>query len=400
MQTRFLIYSFWLFLLLAFRLEASSYFTITSFGDPSPHSGVYGMGAGNTGMSLVDPHNTHPLNFSLVGMLETTHLCVEMVGNYQTISDQYSSGLHINYYFPNFRFVIPLKKNLKMGLQYQNVYQSQFTTRFSAQKVEADTVVYQTTFKKNGGLESGSAFMALNIKNRILLGLAGEWYFGYNDIRLDYDFNHDYYTNSFTVYNSSYQGMSWSISQTSLISKTISLAFYFSPAFKLTVDNSLETTIDDQLDVTSYKITMGNRLGLGTTCIVYPRVRLNLDFHYEEKTQNMRGYVSEDYYLLGFGAERMRSLDYLAGFWQRSSLRAGCYYQQTGITYDGRESLHEFCITLGGTFPMKSDNHAFLMALQIGKRGDKSKMDISETIVRFSIGLSGLEKWGTRRGYY
>ncbi|MBP7461153.1 MAG: hypothetical protein KBA26_07670 [Candidatus Delongbacteria bacterium] len=400
MRTRSIFIGIGILLLLAVNLTASSYFTMNSFGDPSSHTGIYGMGAGNTGLGLTDPHNTHPLNFSQAGILETTHISVGMTGNYLNISDSYSSGLHINYFFPDFRFVIPLKKYLKLGLQYQNHFQSQFSTKFKDQQVPGDTTTYQSSLTKSGGLEGGSVFMAFNLKNRIMVGLSGEWYFGHNEINVDYDYNNGYYTDGYTIYNTTYKGMSWSVSQTALISKTLSAAFYFSPSFKLTLDNSLETTVDDQLDPTSIDVTMGNRFGAGVSWMAAPRIRFNFDGHFQEKTKNYPGLKSEDYYLIGIGAERMRSRDFLAGFWERTSFRAGVFYQQTGIRYDGRESLHEFCITMGSTFPMKSDNHALLVALQIGKRGNKEKMDISETLIRFSIGLSGLEKWGTRRGYY
>ncbi len=386
-------------------LQASSYFTLNSLGDPSNHSGVYGMGAGNTGLSLISPHNQHPFNQSLTGMTDRTLIYVAVTGDYLTLKNNQGSGLHINYYLPSFRFVVSLKKYLKLGLEYQNLYQNYFSIRITDQIITNDTIAFNSELTKKGGLQSGNIFLAFRIKQRYLLATSLVWYFGASELYKRFDFNDTFFSDGYANYVSRFSGQNLMLSFTVPVDSSIWLGGYYSPAKEITVSRSNDIPLESDIEVGDNKIDLGQRFGVGITWKVTPKWQLTMDGQYEGATKglvfesNIQNRAS-DFWQIGLGIERSRNYDFLATYKQRISWRGGIYWQAIGIESSAGDPLREIGLTLGATLPMKSDFHAVNFAVQFGRRGNIDTFGVQETVWRFLISFSGLETWGTRRGFY
>ena len=83
-------------------------------------------------------------------------------------------------------------------------------------------------------------------------------------------------------------------------------------------------------------------------------------------------------------------------FWKAIRYRAGFVYEKPYFLDYNNKSLSSYFVTAGLGVPFASGAGALDLAIEYGKRGDVSKNSFQESIMRFSLYVSGGELWFRR----
>ena len=128
---------------------------------------------------------------------------------------------------------------------------------------------------------------------------------------------------------------------------------------------------------------------------------LNLDYRAtrwsDYRSFEMRDSVTDNAYRIGLGGEytpKATGRDYGS----RITYRAGVSYGRDYVRLRG-EDLPIFSATVGASLPFKRSSDRIHTALEIGRRGTETAGLARESFVRFSLGLSLVDKWFVKRRY-
>ncbi len=394
-------------ILLSISIRANSYVVSNGLGDNSIFTSIYSAGSGNAGIASLNFYNVTPLNYSQAAIIDKTQIYASFFGDYLYVKDNTDKGLHINYSFPLFRFLIPVKKNINFGIEYNTKYLSKLD--FTNKNIETDYILYDLSYSRINSLNCGTIFSSINLKNRFFLGIAYLYYFGVDNKKKTLDFQDNNYSSFYIREDYKYSGFNLNFSMTFRVMKDLSFALSFLPSKKLDIDKSLEAgNISSSFEQKLYDdfvfpenfIKFGTEINSGISFTGVKRFNIMADFHYRGKDKGLYEKYSTDEIAIGIGLERMSTGDIFDTFWKRCDIRTGLFYKKNGyLDYDKNE-IRELFLTFGITLPMKNNRSAIVLSLQIGKRGNLSDNKAEETLVRFGFAISGLETWGIRRGYY
>lgn len=146
------------------------------------------------------------------------------------------------------------------------------------------------------------------------------------------------------------------------------------------------TSLNTENDIPADAFIVPARFGVGAH-LETNFGHLFTDFRYEGGTDRSK---SSKYVSVGFQTNPSKQL--FESFLKRSTYTLGTYYYTENFDYNNSDVIN-YGASAGMSIPFNFNTKELSLGLSYGKRGDNSKNGLSESVFKFSIGLSIGEFW-------
>ncbi len=141
-------------------------------------------------------------------------------------------------------------------------------------------------------------------------------------------------------------------------------------------------------------------IGLGGTYAIVKEYSVGLDIIYTgwhrinsyDPNQKNRNTLR-----IGAGAEKAPAASLSAGFFGKASYRAGFYIQNLYAANASRNFASEYFATFGMGFPFNKGKSTLDVGVEMGFRGSVDANRVQDRILRFTLSVSGGERWFQNR---
>ncbi len=409
------------FFLIQNELSATSLLLQSGLGEINYSANVRSAGMGGTSISIYDSYNLNRFNPASWTSSRNARFSAEVMGKTTSVSGS-SSGSLKSGTFNGLSFGVPIKNRVFLGIALTPFSDYGFeatSTGTQTISIGDSTETYDFTEKisETGGLSNVLLGTGVRINRFLSLGFKADFLIG--KLREERTVDYDSISSVGTIADFSrsveakMKGLNLSFG--ALVSPTKELSVGLTYGLGTTIDYEIERFFDydeyysederpTRVDTLELKIPAS--LGVGVSYKVLPRLLLAAEY----SRQNW-----EDFKIVGsennsqvsyqnserfkFGGELSHNPRYDAKIWDKLKYRFGFNFAKLYQTDLKGNSINEYLFSLGVGFPFlySSGSTQLDLAFEMGKRGSTSKNEISETLYKVTIGITGLETWFVNR---
>jgi len=374
----------------------SSYSSV-GFGLPQPAYNTRGLGMG--GVELAVPSfgsiNTHN-PATLMGIKMTrfdANLFIEGTGAKTATNSAYTSTSNIG----RMAFAIPFGKILAASLNISRMTRVNYD--FTQSTTSPQGVPYRQKYVGDGGLQALDFTVAGRIDTSIAVGFTAEYLFGTINRSWELDWNSTDFTNTDDRTESHTKGLRWTLG--GLFQKEkFNVGAYVTISNTLTNDVVLISAGTDTTAKATHRVKFPFEYGLGGLYKFGDGYAVGSDLVYTTWGKAAFDGVDLDFrntLKLAWGVEKSPSKELSTSWYQRLFYRAGFYVQNLyGRNASGRYTS-EYFFTTGVGVPFNRDKNTFDFAFEVGRRGSVSQNKVQDTVFRFTLAISGGERWFQNR---
>lgn len=301
--------------------------------------------------------------------------------------------------FPLLKLVIPTFYGVRVSLGASQIIDSDYS--ISEEKTIPNTdELYIEKIQGNGALYKSSLGVSRKVMDRLSLGVEFSYYFGTKEDAWIKDFEDGKYIDTEDKIENSILGTGFGIGALIQPMENLHLGVVYNPMPSLDVDKT-STHVYDITTTENVDIELPASYGIGLSYNVNEKFRVASDLfinNWEDFSVNnaqMEDFINTT--RIGIGMEYVSNANSNRSYWQRVPLRVGFYRQNWYYELNG-ESITENFVTAGFGLPL-GDRGMLDMGFELGMRGNEETHGIEEQVFRFSLSLSGYEKWGKPRRY-
>lgn len=111
------------------------------------------------------------------------------------------------------------------------------------------------------------------------------------------------------------------------------------------------------------------------------------EYRYFGKTDSLR-----NSFRVAAGIEFVPDNRSIAGYWKKIRYRAGIRYNQSYLTIN-QQGIDEYAVSIGFGLPLRRLATTINLGAEIGSRGTTDKNLIKDNFIRFTLGISIMERW-------
>jgi len=374
---------------------AGSIFSRRGIGLLRYRDNVRAIGMGGAGMALGDSLSFYFFNPAAMTRVNLTR--VQSDFRYERASVDLarnsSNGLLSNASVNSFGLAIPIKTGNVLALGVRP-YSS---TDFEFRQTTNDSAFTESLSSVGGVSELYLGFAATFGAWRV--GATTDFYFGRINRIWRLDYVSDEFRNSEDIINRHFTG----------IGLHLGLQRQFGPwqlgtaaglPTRLNVKNELNTLGGFTGVISKTKLKLPFWWGAGLGFAPNRRWLISADYRTQRwgavKPEELIGDRGVDTYDLSFGGEFIPSIDALAGYFKRMSLRLGGNYQQLPYEEPAGKKVQQWTVNLGLGFPFGRGYNRIDFAVELGQRGSLADNLARENIILIHAAIIGSERWFQR----
>ncbi|NUM79391.1 hypothetical protein HUU42_01195 [bacterium] len=372
-------------------------FSSGGFGLLNPPTGVRALGMG--GVTIAVPSYT-TVNFYNPAALYGVNMArfeagvfTEGTNTRNGISSVNSSTANVNH----IAFALPFGKRLAAGIHLSRY--SRVGYDFTVIGSTFDGYTYREKFKGDGGIQMIGLTFAGRVYDSLSIGLSTQYLFGSIDRTWKLDWEDENFFDTEDLRDEHVKGGRLVLG--ALYSKEkFNVGTFIGFKAGLTNDVTDLTVNGDTVGVVSRDMDFPLEFGFGGIYRLNKIYSIGMDFVYtgwksvqlDEQDLDFRNATK-----ISIGAEKGPDPSISATFLERMTFRAGAYYQTLYSKNASGKYAGEYFFTTGFGLPFNRDRHLLSFAFEIGKRGSVPKNNVREIITRFSLSISGGERWFQNR---
>jgi hypothetical protein len=410
-----IIYSIFLFFTAAygFAQNTTSPYSIIGIGDIQQSYFDRSSGMANTGISLSSGRYLYHANPASYAKLEDHYFAMEVAARYKDITYA-GNGVNINSNRSNdisiekLAFAHKLKPwwAVSIGIMPYSTSNYSFSSTKDIQGTSLTTVA---DYEGTGGLNQAYIANAFNITKNLRVGLQTTALFG------NFTQTETLYTNGLSITGSpvvttakiytskillkggiQYDvklNRNWGLNIGAIASKKTT----FNADYDITVTDDTGTIASIKTYKTNY-FTLPSVYGAGIALVNKNKITFSAD--YQRQLWSNLNYKGYNYQLVNSnrvsaGFEYANRIPYMQGFVEKYYVQAGAYYSNSYLKMYGQQ-LQDYGISVGAGFNSKKSQFAYLLSLEIGKRGTVQNNLIRENYVQVGITLTYRDFWFTK----
>jgi hypothetical protein len=375
-----------------------SIYSLKGQGILSYYPGSRATGMGGTTISLASAAHLNwinPASFSAQDYVRISGQYIYQNLNVQDNSNQFKTN-YAN--FNGFIAAFPVYRGVGVSFGLQPVSKIDF--QFETSGV-TDDIDYTSSVKGLGGLNRLFLATGFKVHSKVRLGAGFGVIFGKYDETWRVVFQNSQFTNTYDQFRSNYSGL------TTNLGAIVNII----PGWDVGGIFQSKHTINKKLDIKYFepKISESDESelelpllwGVGTSVHFKDRYLIALDYLYQDwesyssgESQQPNEFTKRQRFSVGFEYGLPARLG--MAFWKAIRYRAGFVYEKPYFLDYNNKSLSSYFVTAGLGVPFASGAGALDLAIEYGKRGDVSKNSFQESIMRFSLYVSGGELWFRR----
>jgi long-subunit fatty acid transport protein len=305
----------------------------------------------------------------------------------------YSSTANVN----QLSLAIPLGSNFAVGLGLSRVARVDY--KYHTTEKSFHGFSYFEIFQGDGGIQKLNLTFAGKINSHWTAGASAQYLFGTVNRNWRISWNSPDFANTDDSREEHVHGVRWSVG-----------GLYQRDRYRIGAFIALSSQFKNNLIVTgiagdtSYaanrKTGFPAEIGLGGMVAIGKEYSVGMDILYTgwhsitsfDSTQKNRNTMR-----IGLGAEKAPSSSLSAGFFGKASYRAGFYYQNLYATNASGKFGNEYFATLGMGIPFNKGKSMLDLGIEMGLRGSIAVNSVQDRILRFTLSVSGGERWFQNR---
>ena len=376
-----------------------SIFASRGLGLPYTAPNARSLGLGGVQLSNYDTQNISSMNPATMSAIEMTSLSIQYIHDVIKSKDAVSQETSDYGNLQGFDFIIPFGKEVSMALSLRPLTRTDYYLNFEVEQSSA--VTYLKTIKSSGGLNAASMSASWGLHSMFKLGMTGHYYFGKFSEGWAVTYNNSGFTSTKDEFTTRSFGWGYTLGAIVLPLPHLSIGATLTPHSTLDTKTDLSSTFNDSLLSKEGSFTYPASWGLGISYRITDLGMVGLDIKSqswgdlkinERKKTDIKNTLG---YCLGF--EIRRSDNPYASYMRRMAYRAGLFYTSLPMLDNAGDSIVESGFSVGLGLPLMMNKAYIDFAFMMGKRGSIDKNDLEENIYRFSLNISGTEKWFQRR---
>ncbi len=392
-----------LFILLTFLLIPSwltaggSSFSGAGFGLMQPSVNARSIGMGKV-LLAVPSRNAMNL-YNPAALWGISNFKIESGISYEGL---YSNTARDNKYFDNVNithvaFGTPLGKRVALAFGISRISRIQYD--FSVTGKTFDNNSFREQYSGSGGLQEIHLTTAYKINPAWTAGLACRYTMGKVKRLWSIDWDSDNFIDTDDKSENNIHGPRIALG-TIYEKQPFTIGLFF--AIPLSHDDNLiryGANVDTSLQI-NRKLKYPAEIGLGGTYNLNEDYLLGMDVTYtgwshvriEEKNPGYRSTMR-----ISIGGEKQPSRSLSAKTHERFLYRAGMYMQNLYVKNASGNYASEYFVTAGLGIPFYKAMHVLDFAVEAGTRGSIASNKVRDTIIRFTLTVSGGERWFQNR---
>jgi len=378
-----------LFAILAFSCVLGAGNSIFSYdGLPVRYFGndIYGLSMGDTGSADVFRYNSGFGNPALHNASNRTILATGLLFGYTRYQSESVAGIRRSFVddsldLPYFSLSIPLKRH-RLGFQFNSYASGLVSNQISYQTGDSLQITEKQTMDRY--LYRGDLIYRYKL-GHYSFGISGNYYFGHDVRSLDQDAGYFPY-NTHEELSRTYKNPSVTLGGMASFDK-LSLGAYYNMGTVLkgeSVRSSLHTSEPEE----PYEFELPHQAGLGISFLPFGEHKLNVDAHYEAWKQVDDQY--EDSMRLGIGWAYEPKAETRDSYLSKIPLRGGVSWRKLPFRVEDN-TVEEYALSLGASFPLKRDINRLDVGFQILSRGSLNQNKLSDTAFMMMLGFTGFD---------
>ncbi len=381
--------------------SANSIYSRLGFGLVHLRGGVKAGGMGNSHLAVTDGVAAYSINPALLASIPFTRLQTDFSFESAQVKVAENSGRFRDANFNGVSLVLPVKKGYAVAVGLLPHSRVDFTLNQFGSNSSGG---YEEVYSGFGGLDEMFLAFAGHVGNSekssgLRYGIAADFYFG--RIRRTWRVNFDNgslaptedQVGQYVRGAGFHAGLQW-------FHRNWQIGVAVRPPVDLDIETETEYIFGDKSTTAKSTATLPLWLGLGVGYRVGTKWQFSADYRMqgwsEVDADKDLGASLQDAREFGAGAEFTASRNPLDAYWKRMSYRAGVNLAQLPHEDPVGQGISEWLVTAGLGFPFRRGSSRLDMAFEFGKRGDLKTNPAEETIFRFSISVSGAERWFER----
>ena len=380
---------------------AESVFSIYGMGEVIHTAETRARGMGGVGLAVNHQYNLGFLNPALCSIQKRASFIGMYMPESRTIQDKKQKVNLTNANFPIFKLVIPTVYRLHFGVGLSQIIDANYMVT-SEEVVPNTDVSYIDRVEGQGGLYKASISTARKVIGSLAFGAEFDYYFGKKEQSWIKEFDNPDYYNTEDMITNDMTGVGYSFGLLYQPFQKLSIGLVYNLKPQIHTDKTTSQLFGDESNWEEKEIELPSTYGVGLSYKI-KKFTIASDIFitdWNEFTINENittKFVNSTRFGLGF--EYIYDEQSNISYWHKIPIRLGFYTNNWYYEFPIGTPIRENFITTGFGIPL--DTKGFLdMAFEFGKRGNKNKNTLEEHIFRFSISLSGQEKWGNRRRRY
>lgn len=380
----------------AVSLLAGSLFSRNGIGLPLYYAGSHSIGMGGIGIAAVSPLSPAYLNPAAVSLTGMTRFDASYVFENADVTVAASeAGSFENAFFNSFQIILPIKAEtigLGIGLQPYSVasYQASASAEVNGQPATQ-------TLTGSGGLQRGFLQLGVRPTKWLAVGAGANIYWG----RVNRTWRFVYSSTSFapTVdeISNHMSGLGAFAGVLININDKVSLGAIAHAPTTLDTETRKRYFFVRPTDVTDSETKLPFSHGYGVAFTPNPRFTLSGELFMQSwgsiDAKEMFSAATTNSMRAAAGIAFTPSTDVFAGFFSRMTYRlGGALYTLPYLSSNGEE-VKEQLFSFGIGVPFNRQVGKLDMGLEFGKRGSLSDNGTEESLVRFTLALTGGERW-------
>jgi long-subunit fatty acid transport protein len=381
--------------------SANSLYSRLGVGLVHWRGGVKAGGMGNSYLAVTDGVSAYSINPALFASIQLTRLQTDFSFESARVKVAENSGRFRDANFNGVSLVLPVKKGYAVAFGLLPYSRVDFTLNQFGSNSSGG---YEETYSGLGGLDEIFLAFAGHVGNSekssgLRYGIAADFYFG--RIRRTWRVNFDNGSLAATedqvgqyVRGAGFHaGLQW-------FDHNWQLGAAVRTPIDLDVETETEYIFGDRSNTVQSTARLPLWLGLGLGYRAGTKWQFAADYRMQRWSEisadKALGASLQDAREFGAGAEFTASRNPLDAYWKRMSFRAGVSLAQLPYEDPAGQGISEWLLTAGLGLPFRRGSSRLDMAFEFGKRGDLKTNPAEETVFRFSISVSGAERWFVR----
>ena len=376
-----------------------SIFASRGLGMPYTAPNARSLGMGGVQLSNYDTQNISSMNPATMSAVEMTSLSIQYIHDVTTSQDNISKVTTDYGNLQGFDFIVPFGKEISMGLSLRPLTRTDYYLNFEVE--QSSNVSYIKTIKSSGGLNAASMSASWGLHPMLKLGITTHYYFGKFSEDWTVTYDNSGFTSTKDEFMTRSSGLGYTLGAIVLPLPHLSVGVTLTPQSTLDTETDLSSTFNDSLLSKDGSFTYPTSWGLGVSYNITDLGMIGFDIKSQSWGNLEINKIKKDDvkntlgYCLGF--EMRRSDNPYASYIRRMAYRAGLFYTPLPMLDNQGDSIVESGFSVGLGLPLMMNKAYIDFSFAMGKRGSISKNDLEENIYRFSLNISGTEKWFQRR---
>ncbi len=391
-----------IFLLFFQNIEAGTVLSSKGVGIPFFFTSSRSMGMGGISAALCDSLHISRVNHAALSGLKFSSISVQYFCENNDYRDHNGSARSTYANFDGFTFVVPLGKGHGFSIGMQPITRVDYNLRLDKSK---DGMSYSKYITGSGGLSTFKFATYISLKSFLSIGISLNYIFG----TIVEEWATEFHGEDFKTSSNQFHTENWGIRyQSGIIIRpvnfvTIGATYTTQSSLKNRTGLYITDIINNRVTKDSTwtgRIDFPSSWRVGTTFNISKYGLIGLEIYRRDWTElsinDRKISGTNSIYRYSIGAEYKGNND-ANSYLKKISCRIGYYYQPYFSKDQNEKIISEHWVTFGFGFPLSKFTDRLDIAFCFGRRGSLKTNGLSENLFRLSIGISGGEKWFTRR---